>query len=68
LYVLGRPIVEIIPYVPIADRIRVGVSVMTYRGQASFGVTGDFDSTLEVDLLARTIGDGIAEFVRAARG
>jgi diacylglycerol O-acyltransferase len=67
LYALGRPIVEILPYVPIADRVRVGVSVLTYCGQASFGITTDFDSTPEVKLLARSIRDGIAELVEAAR-
>jgi WS/DGAT/MGAT family acyltransferase len=52
LYILGRPIREILPYVPIAERIRIGVAVFTYRGQATFGVTTDFASVPEADRFA----------------
>ncbi|BCY09397.1 wax ester/triacylglycerol synthase family O-acyltransferase [Actinoplanes sp. L3-i22] len=41
LYILGRPIREILPYVPIGDRMRVGVAAFTYTDQAAFGVTTD---------------------------
>lgn len=52
LYILGRPIREILPYVPIAERIRIGVAVFTYGGQAAFGVTTDFASVPEADRFA----------------
>ncbi len=42
LYVLGRRIREILPYVPIAKGMRLGVSIFTYDGQAVFGITTDF--------------------------
>jgi diacylglycerol O-acyltransferase len=60
LYILGRPIREILPYVPIADRLRVGVAVLTYAGQAAFGVTTDLASVPEAGDLARAIVDEIA--------
>ncbi|WP_165449582.1 WS/DGAT domain-containing protein [Krasilnikovia cinnamomea] len=31
LYLLGRPIREILPYVPIAERLRIGVAVFILR-------------------------------------
>jgi len=55
LYLLGRRLIEILPYVPIATRLRVGVAVFSYCGQVTFGVTGDYDSTPEVDRVARAI-------------
>jgi len=67
LYVLGRPILEILPYVPIAMRIRTGVSILTYCDQMAFGITSDYDSAPEVELLGRAIADGVTELVEAAR-
>ena len=34
LYALGRQVEEMLPYVPIADRVRVGVAMFSYRGRA----------------------------------
>ena len=31
LYALGRRLQEILPYVPIADRVRIGVAIFSYR-------------------------------------
>ena len=67
LYALGRRCVEIIPYVPIASRLRVGVSMFTYAGQLTFGVTGDYDTAADVWTLAEGIEAGMAELVTAAR-
>ncbi|UBU18231.1 WS/DGAT/MGAT family O-acyltransferase [Nonomuraea gerenzanensis] len=55
LYLLGRRTLEILPYVPIATRLRTGVSIFTYCDQVTFGVTGDYDSAPEVEGLARAI-------------
>ncbi|MEV4471859.1 wax ester/triacylglycerol synthase family O-acyltransferase [Nonomuraea sp. NPDC049504] len=55
LYLLGRRTLEILPYVPIANRLRTRVSIFTYCDQVTFGVTGDYDSAPEVEGLARGI-------------
>ena len=67
LYGMGRRIVEIIPYVPIATTLRTGVSIFTYCGQVTFGITGDFDASPDLDVLARGIEDGLAELLKASR-
>ena len=67
LCLLGRRVIEILPYVPISGPMRFGVSVMTYHGQATFGVTGDYDSAPEVDAFAHDIVGGLSDLVRAAR-
>jgi WS/DGAT/MGAT family acyltransferase len=67
LYGMGRRIVEIIPYVPIATTVRTGVSIFTYCGQVTFGITGDFAANPDLDVLARGIEDGLAELMKASR-
>jgi diacylglycerol O-acyltransferase len=66
LYGMGRKLLEIIPYVPIATTVRIGVSIFTYCGAMTFGVTGDFAANPDLDVLARGIEDGIRELRDAA--
>jgi diacylglycerol O-acyltransferase len=67
LYALGRRIREVLPWVPIANRMRVGVSVFTFDGQATFGVTTDFTSVPECGLFAAVIADEVAALGAALR-
>ncbi|WP_410622908.1 wax ester/triacylglycerol synthase family O-acyltransferase [Amycolatopsis sp. cmx-8-4] len=55
LSVLGREIVAMYPYVPIALRVRTGVAMLSYAGRMSFGITADADTVPETDLLAKAI-------------
>ena len=68
IYGLGRPVVEIIPYVPIASRVRIGVSIFSYDGKVTFGVTGDYDAAADVWTLARGIEGGMGQLIAVARG
>lgn len=67
LRVLGRRIVEILPYVPIAVRIRTGVAVLSYTDRLAIGITADRDSTADVDVLADALHKAIAELLTASR-
>jgi diacylglycerol O-acyltransferase len=67
LYALGRRVVEILPYVPIATTVRLGLAIFSYCGQMVIGVTGDRTSTPDIDVLVRGIEDSLAELVAAAR-
>jgi diacylglycerol O-acyltransferase len=66
LYALGRRLIEIIPYVPIATRLRVGASIFTYSGNVTFGITGDYATTPDIAVLEHGIEDGICELLAAA--
>jgi len=55
LSALGRRIVEIYPYVPIALRVRTGVAMLSYAGRVTFGITSDADTVPETDVLAKAI-------------
>jgi WS/DGAT/MGAT family acyltransferase len=67
LYGMGRRLLEIIPYVPIATTVRTGISIFSYCGQLTFGITGDFAANPDLDVLARGIEHGMAELLTAAR-
>ena len=66
LYGMGRQILEIIPYVPIATTLRTGISIFTYCDHVTFGITGDFAANPDVDVLAHGIEQGVAELLKAA--
>jgi WS/DGAT/MGAT family acyltransferase len=67
LYGMGRRLVEIIPYVPIAGTVRIGVSIFSYAGTVTFGITGDFAANPDLDVLARGLEHGVSELLVAAR-
>ena len=67
LYVLGRELVELLPYVPIAVRLRIGVALMTYCDHAVFGITTDYDSAPEIDLLTAAVERTITQLLATAR-
>ena len=60
LYVCGRRMVEAFPYVPLAGQVRIGVAIFSYDGRVTFGVTGDRDTTADLDGLCRGIESGMA--------
>ena len=67
LYCLGREAVELLPYVPIADRVRIGIAIFSYRDALTFGITGDHASTPDLDVLADGITESLSELVEASR-
>ena len=67
LYGMGHRVVEIIPYVPIATTVRTGISIFTYCGDITFGITADFAASPDLAVLAQGIENGMAELVAAAR-
>jgi hypothetical protein len=66
LYSFGRELLEILPYVPIADRVRIGVAIFSYRDALTFGITADYDAVPDVEVLADGIATSMAELVEAA--
>ena len=52
LYCLGREMSEYRPFVPISHGLRVGTAILSYNGRLFFGVTGDYESVPEIEVLA----------------
>jgi WS/DGAT/MGAT family acyltransferase len=67
LFGMGRRLEEIIPYVPIAGRVRTGISIFSYCGTITFGLTGDFAANPDLDVLARGIEHGVSELLAATK-
>ncbi|WP_082392931.1 wax ester/triacylglycerol synthase family O-acyltransferase [Nocardia arizonensis] len=67
LFFQEREVLELSAYVPIAMRLRTGIGILSYDDQLRFGITGDFDGTPEVDVLARGIEDAVGRLLRRVR-
>jgi WS/DGAT/MGAT family acyltransferase len=65
LYGAGRRMLQAYPYVPLAGQLRVGVAIFSYDGQVNFGITGDYDSAADIDVLGRGIQAGMEEMLAA---
>jgi diacylglycerol O-acyltransferase len=65
LYALGREAQQLLPYVPIADRVRVGVAMFSYRDTLTFGLTGDYDTVPDLQVLADGIASAMADLLVA---
>jgi hypothetical protein len=65
LYLVGRRMLEIFPYIPIGQGIRISVGIVSYDGRLSFGATGDYDAVPDLDRLCGAIEESLAELVAA---
>jgi diacylglycerol O-acyltransferase len=65
LYAAGRRMLTAYPFVPLAGSVRIGVAIFSYAGNLTFGITGDWETTEDIDVLARGIEDGIAQLLAA---
>jgi diacylglycerol O-acyltransferase / wax synthase len=61
LYVLGRRLTALHPYVPIGDSVRISVAILSYVDTVSFGVTADYDSSADLSVFTEGIECGLAE-------
>ena len=68
LFATGRRMLETFPYVPLGGHVRVGVAIFSYNGSLTFGVTGDYDSAPDLDVLCRGIEQALAELLALANG
>jgi diacylglycerol O-acyltransferase len=55
LFALGRGMLEYLPFVPLSPGVRIGVAILSYNGHLAFGITGDYDTAPDVDVMARQI-------------
>jgi len=66
LYAAGRRMLEAFPYVPLGGHVRVGVAIFSYDGALTFGVTGDYDTAPDIDVLCDGIEHDMAKLLDAA--
>ena len=66
LYLAGRRLQELFPVVPLGPSVRIGIAILSYDHALTFGITGDYDSAPDIDVLGAGIVDGIAELGAAS--
>jgi diacylglycerol O-acyltransferase len=66
MYFAGRRLLESAPIIPLGASVRTVIGIFSYDGHLHFGITGDYDSVADIDVLRRGIEAGIAELVVAA--
>jgi len=63
LYAAGRRMLEAGPYVPLGGHVRIGVAIFSYDGAVTFGVTGDYDSAPDIDVLCEGIEASLSQLL-----
>lgn len=61
LYMLGRPLRTLLPYVPLGMNQLITVAIMSYNGSITCGVTADYDKAPDCHVLAQGIERSLAE-------
>lgn len=64
MYAAGRRMLQVMPYVPLAGSVRIGIAIFSYAGALTFGVTGDYETAPDLDVLCHGIEEGIDELVK----
>jgi diacylglycerol O-acyltransferase / wax synthase len=68
IYLLGRRMLEMFPYIPVALGVRISIGIMSYDGHVAIGVTGDYDAVPDLDILCTAIEDSLAELAATVKG
>ena len=68
LYLLGHRLETVYPMVPLAENTALGIALMSYDGQLSFGLTADYDVLWDIDRLVDDLHASIAELGQLSGG
>jgi diacylglycerol O-acyltransferase len=66
LYLLGREVEDVFPFLPIGGNLALGIVIVSYAGSMEFGFTGDADALEDVDQLAGLLHASLVELAQAA--
>jgi diacylglycerol O-acyltransferase / wax synthase len=67
MYLLGRRMTELFPYIPLGADIRITIGVASYAGRLTCGVTGDYDAVPDLQVLCDGIETAMQELVALVR-
>jgi hypothetical protein len=56
---------ESYPFVPVIGNVRISIAIFSYDGGLYFGVTGDYDSSSDVDVVTRGVERAMADLLEA---
>jgi WS/DGAT/MGAT family acyltransferase len=66
LHTLGRRLLESFPFVPLIGNVRISIAIFSYDGGLYFGVTGDYDSSSDIDVLTGGVEEAMRQLLAAA--
>jgi diacylglycerol O-acyltransferase len=66
LRTLGRRLLESFPYVPLIGQARISIAIFSYDGGLYLGVTGDYDSSSDIDILTAGAERSMGELLTLA--
>jgi WS/DGAT/MGAT family acyltransferase len=66
LFLLGRPMTDAFPMVPLARNQALGIAIMSYHGQINFGLIADYDALPKLDDFAADLAAAVEELALAA--
>src|SRR5207249_4379218 len=66
LHALGRRLLESYPFVPVIGNVRISIAIFSYDGGLYFGVTGDYDSSNDIDILTAGVERSMAGLLALA--
>jgi len=67
LYMMGAPLIEAFPIVPLTRNLSVVVGILSYHGTLHFGLWGDRDACADIEVLGGGIEDSFAELLKVAQ-
>jgi WS/DGAT/MGAT family acyltransferase len=66
MYLAGARLVASYPSMPLGENSALSIACTSLAGTMAFGITGDWDGLPDVDLLALTLDESLAELAKAA--
>lgn len=66
LKLLGRKVIRMYPIPPIALQVRIGIAMLSYGDEFTFGIVADYDSAPDIDVLTDGIERAISRLTELA--
>ena len=63
LHTLDRRLLESFPFVPLIGNVRISIAIFSYDGGLYFGVTGDYESSSDIDILTSGVERSMQELL-----
>ena len=67
LYLIGREMQELAPVPFLAPERALAVAIMSYNGEVTIGLMGDYDAMADLDEFADDVEESVAELLEIAR-
>jgi hypothetical protein len=67
LQTLGRRLLKSFPFVPLIGNVRISIATFSNNSGLYFGITGNYDSSGDIDVVTKGVERGVAKLLRASQ-